>query len=142
MTFKSSIHINAPVEEVFDFFRDPRNWRELGEGPASIGDVTLTDEGVGTSYRWAASFGPIRLEGANVFTEFVPHQRIVDQSSRSFEGVWTYSFAAEDGGTRVTMENRQVSFWRIPPLCWLMDALARGHGGVLAALKARLEAPC
>ncbi len=139
MTFRRSIYIDAPVERVFDFFKDPGNWREF-ESPAVITDVVLTPEGTGTRYRWEARLAGLRIAGLNTFTEVVPNTRITDESSRSFEGTWTYSFEREGTGTRVTMENRQTSFWRIPPLSQLMDFLAGGHERVLSELKARLEA--
>jgi len=59
-----------------------------------------------------------------VFTEFVPNQRITDTSSSSLEGTWTYLFEPEGSGTKLTVENRGRSFWRIPPLERLLDWLA------------------
>ncbi len=140
MTFKRSVHIEAPVEKVFDFFRDPRNWQGIEELGVVFKDVRLTDEGVGTSYSWIARVAGLRIEGSNVFTEFLPNKRIVDRSSWSFEGIWTYSFEPEGSGTKMTIENSQVSFWRIPPLGWLMDYIAKGHEPVIYRLKAVMEA--
>ena len=80
------------------------------------------------------------VEGFDVFTEFVPNKRITDRSSLSLEGTWTYTFAVEGTGTRVTLQNRSGGLWRLPLLEWLVDALAvAGHRPVLATLKAKLE---
>lgn len=125
MTFRYSIYIEAPVEDVFGFFRDPGNWAELAsEGSPNIYDIHLTEGGVGTSYRWAARLAFLKLDGANRFTTFIPNHLIRDQSSRSFEGTWTYRFEPEGVGTRFTIENEQTSFWRLPPLRQLMEYLA------------------
>jgi hypothetical protein len=52
-SMKRSIHIEAPVEKVFDFVKDPRNVPEGVTMPYEVKDVRLTDEGVGTYYGWA-----------------------------------------------------------------------------------------
>jgi hypothetical protein len=139
-TVKLSLHIEAPVEKVFAYFKDPANWQELQEG-ITFEDVRPTPEGVGTSYRWTARMAGLPVRGTNVFTEFVPDQRIVDESSLSLEGTWIYTFEPEGSGTRLTLENRNRSFWRVPPLSRLLDqATARGHARVMERAKARMEA--
>ena len=139
MTMKQSVHIEAPVQEVFDFFKDPANWQGLDESIA-YKDVKRTREGLGTSYSWVGKMAVLRLEGFNVFTEFVPNERITDKSSRAFEGTWTYSFEPEGSGMRLTFENRSRSFWAVPPLSNLLDlATAKGHEKTMLAMKARIE---
>jgi carbon monoxide dehydrogenase subunit G len=140
MTMRQSVHIEAPVEKVFDFFKDPENWEGFDE-TVQFKDVKRTREGVGTSYSWVGRIGPLKLEGFNVFTDFVPNQRIIDKSSRAFEGTWTYSFEPEGSGTKVTFENRGRSLWAIPPLSTLLDrSTAKGHEKSMRALKERMEA--
>jgi hypothetical protein len=140
VTATLSVHIEAPVESVFDFFRDPGNWRDAGLGVV-FRNVHVNGEGVGTFYTWTARVAGVPVEGFNVFTEFLPNRRITDRSSLSFEGTWTYDFAPEGTGTRVTLRNRSGGLWRLPLLERVMDALAvSGHRPVLATLKARLEA--
>lgn len=140
MTATLSEHIDAPVETVFDFFRDPGNWQAAGRGVA-FRDVHLTAEGTGTFYTWATRLAGVPVEGFDVFTEFLPNERITDRSSLALEGTWTYAFAPEGTGTRVTLRNRSGGPWRLPLLEQLVDALAvAGHRPVLARVKARLEA--
>lgn len=140
MTEKFSVHIEAPVAEVFDFFRNPMNWHTVSRGVV-FKDVHVTPDGVGTYYAWVSSVAGLRLRGFDVFTEFVPNERITDWSSSDLEGTWTYSFEPEGDGTRLTMENHVRSLWRIPPLGRLLEhAAAKGHGKVLAELKETMEA--
>ncbi len=137
---QSSVHIDAPVERVFGVFRNPANWQELTSG-ILYEDVELTEDGLGTSYRWVATLAGIRISGAGEFIEFIPDERIVDRSSRSFEGTWTYTFEPEGTGMKLTIESRPRSLWRVPPFRWLLAwSAARGHAAVLSELKARLEA--
>ena len=107
--------------------------------PVAIHDVKLSPTGAGTTYRWTARIGPVRLQGQNEFTDFVPNERITDESSRSFEGTWTYLFVAEGCGTRVIIQNAQRSFWRVQPLAKLMDFLASGHKPFLMQMKATIK---
>lgn len=139
---KRSIHIEAPVEKVFDLVKDPRYVPEGVTMPFAITDVKLTDEGVGTYYSWVIKTPVLRMAGFDVYTEFVPNQRITDRSSAAAAGDLTISFEPEGSGTKLTMESHPRSLWRIPPLRELAD-LFKGMTGerVLSAVKAEIEAP-
>jgi hypothetical protein len=140
MAYRYSIHVEAPVEKVFDFFRDPGNWHSTEPEGIEFKDVRLTQEGIGTHYSWSAKFAGFSLEGFDVFTEFIPNQRITDRSSSSLEGTWTYLFEPDGSGTMLTVENRVRSFWRIPPLERLLEwAAAKTHEPRFARLKEALE---
>jgi hypothetical protein len=80
MTYRQSIHIEAPVTKVFDFFRDPNNWASLEPAGVQFKDVRLTEEGLGTHYSWTAKIAGVPIEGFNVFTGFVPNRLITDAS--------------------------------------------------------------
>ena len=138
---KRSIHIEAPVEKVFDFCKDPRNVLDVTAAPFAVKDVKLTEEGVGTYYSWASKTPGLRFEGFDVYTEFVPNQRITDRSSSGLPGDWTFSFEPEGSGMQLTAEVHHRSFWRIPPLGelveWVQSPVA---GRMLSAVKAKMEA--
>lgn len=138
---KRSIHIEAPVEKVFDFFRDPRNVWDIGPMPFAVKDVKPTEEGVGTYYSWVGHIAGLRMEGFDVYTEFVPNQRITDKSSSSVSGDSTLSFEPEGSGMQLTIESHPRSLWRIPPLKELVDLLqGTASDRILPAVKAKLEA--
>lgn len=83
-----------------------------------------------------------RIEGFNVYTEFIPNRRITEKSSSSFDGDWTYPFEPEGSGMQPTTESHPRSFWRIPPLKELAEWMrARNAERILSELKAQMEAP-
>ena len=137
---KRSIHIEAPVEKVFDFCKDPRYTQELTLAPFAIKDVRMTEEGVGTYYSWASKTPVLRFEGFDVYTEFIPNQRITDRSSSGLPGDWTFSFEPEGSGMRLTAEVHHRSFWGIPPLRELVEGVQGPIAGrFLSAVKAKME---
>ncbi len=138
---KRSIHIEAPVQKVFDFVMDPRSGQDVAPMPV-VTDVKLTDEGVGSYYSWVAKMPVLRIEGFDVITEFVPNQRITDRCSSPFFGDFTYSFEPEGSGTQVTIETHSRSFWRFPFLRQLADLFKSMAGErYLSAMKTKMETP-
>lgn len=141
MTYRQSLYVDAPVEKVFAFVKDPGNWQQVAPEGIVFEGVVLTEEGVGTHYSWVARIAGIPVEGFGVFTGFVENRRIVDRSSRSFEGTWTYSFEPEGTGTRLTVTNESGPLWRLPLLRALMDwGAARTHAERIARIKSLVEA--
>ncbi len=139
---KRSIHIEAPVEKVFDVVKNPRYVPEGVAMPFAIKDVKMTEEGVGSYYSWVFKTPVLHYEGFDVYTEFVPNQRITDRSSSSAAGDITISFEPEGSGTKLTMESHPRSFWRIPVLRELTDLVkSMTSERVLSAVKAEMEAP-
>jgi uncharacterized protein YndB with AHSA1/START domain len=140
MAATHSTYIEAPVEKVFSFFKDPRNWRELPHAD-QLTEVTVTQEGVGTRYRVILPIPGIRVRALGEFTEFIPNQRITDRSSLSLVGTVTFSFQPEGAGMTLTMESHPRSLWRIPPMRelagWIM---VRRHKRYMSALKAKMVA--
>ena len=82
---KRSIHIEAPVEKVFDFVKDPRNVPEGVTVPYEVTDVKLT-EGRGHLLQLDSKTPGLGFEGFGVYTEFILNQRITDRSSWSIFG--------------------------------------------------------
>ncbi len=137
-----SIHIEAPVEKVFDFVKDPRNMQDILATPFAPTEVKLTKEGVGSYYRWVTKTPVLRMEGFDVYTEFVPNQRITDRCSSGLAGDWTYSFEPEGSGMQLTAESHPRSFWRIPLLRRLVEGVqSMAAERYLSTAKAEMETP-
>jgi uncharacterized protein YndB with AHSA1/START domain len=141
MAAKMSYYIDAPVEKVFDFFKDPGNQIESPPfGSVKVHDVTMTTEGVGTHYSWTVRMAGIPMRGFSVYTEFVPNERIVERDARAIVGEWKYTFAPEGTGTRLTMEHRQRSVFALPLVTNLVDYVTpRLSTRFVEALRAKLE---
>lgn len=137
---KRSIHIEAPVEKVFDFVKDPRNLRGGARVPMEVKEVKLTEEGVGSYYSWVVRIAGLPVEGFDVYTEFIPNQRITDRSSFSMTRDFVTSFEPEGSGTKLTMETGHGSVWRFPPFKQLVDRVQTMISErFLSALKAQME---
>ena len=141
MAAKISCYIDAPVETVFDFFKDPSN--QVDYPPFSdmeVHDLKVSKEGVGTYYSWSVKMFGIPLTGFEVFTDFVPNKHITEKSSNAMVGTWDYTFEPEGSGTKVTMEQHRRSVWALPPFKNLMDfAMPRMSRSFIEAVKAELE---
>jgi len=142
MAMKVSYHVDAPVETVFDFFKDPNSQVDFRPfSSMEVRDATMTKEGVGTHYSWGVKMFGIPVTGFEVYTDFVPNERITEKSSNAMVGTWDYTFEPEGSGTKVTMEHHGRSLWAVPPLRNLMDyAMPRVSRSFMEAVKAKLEA--
>jgi uncharacterized protein YndB with AHSA1/START domain len=118
MVARQSFYIDAPVETVFEYFKDPNLTRDLMA--FELGDVHVTKDGVGTYSSWSFKVAGLRFEGFEVLTEVVPNEHITERSSMA-QMTWDYDFAREGSGTRVTMTVRPQSLWRFPPFDRLFD---------------------
>lgn len=114
MAARQSFYIDAPVETVFDYIKDPNQQREAAL--YDLHDVKVTKEGVGTHFAWSFKVAGLRLEGFEVLTEVVPHKHITERSSVALTGRWDYDLEPEGTGTRLTITLQPQSFWRLPPL--------------------------
>lgn len=109
-THKRSVHIEAPVQKVFDHVKDPHHFYAAFPGAApELVSVDLGPDGHGT-YTWrgrmfgfhmlGGEFSTV-LEGTMTRAEHVAGARIVDQSSTG--PVWTWLFEADPLGTTLTL---------------------------------------
>ena len=137
---RSSYHIEAPVETVFDFFMDPRKSADLDPFSTEYREVKMTEDGTGTYFSWRAKMAGVPFEGFDVYTDVVRNKHITDKSSLAMAGTWDYTFEPEGTGTKVTMEHHARSFWGLPPLSTLMDvAMGRMTESLMERVKERIE---
>ncbi len=90
LAFSWTVTINAPVEQVFSYLRDPENtFRAEGGGDphVEITDIKVTPEGVGTTGRNVISLPGLKRLGItgsviNEIIEVVPNRPIVVKPPR------------------------------------------------------------
>lgn len=137
---RSVVHIEAPVEKVFDFFYDPRKGAELFPD-MQIRELKMTEEGTGTYTSYHAKLAGIPFDAFSVYTDVVRNKHITDKSSSAMVGTWDYDFEPEGTGTRLTMEHHSRSLWGMPPLSTLGDLYtARKSESYMTRVKEVLEA--
>lgn len=135
-----TMYIDAPVEKVFPFFKDPMALADIMLVDTEYFDVKETKQGTGTFFSWRSKIAGIPFEGFEVYTDVVPNKHITEKSSRAMMGTWDYSFEPEGKGTRVTLEQHPRSFWRLPPVNYLMDlGRARMMTYFMPKVKERIE---
>ena len=137
---EKSISIDAPVEKVFAYLRDPMSNLEIMPNMVQVSPVA--GEGVGAEFRWVYRMAGLNLEGKSTVLEFVPDERFVTQSQGGIESTWTWDFAPENGGTRLDLAVEYTV--PVPVLGRLAEALVvrqneRELDTTLANIKARVE---
>jgi hypothetical protein len=111
-THKRGVHIDAPVETVFDYVQEPEHFYEAmaqtqkhpekTEPATVLTGVTRTPDGAVASYTWKSG-GLLGFHFGAVMTreESVPNERIVDHSSTG--PLWTYTFEPDQTGTTLSL---------------------------------------
>jgi uncharacterized membrane protein len=98
---EKSVHVDAPLERVFAYLRDPMS--NLEWLPGMIKVTKVSGEGVGARFRWVYRMAGIALEGESTALEFVPNERFVTESKSGILSTWTWDFASKDGGTKIDL---------------------------------------
>jgi hypothetical protein len=80
-----SVHIDAPVETVFDYVKDPHHFfdalPEEFRGHSAVAEVKTTPEGVGSTYTMMGRmFLLFHMEWVLTREEYIPNERIVDRA--------------------------------------------------------------
>lgn len=110
-----SVYIEAPVERVFDYFKDPANWNDIAPGwpfHFTFTDVKVAPGGEGTTYAYTGKVGGVVVsKGTGELTQVIPNQRVVDRAAEATVGTRTVMFEPVGSGTAMTM----VEEWEESP---------------------------
>ena len=101
-TIRNSIRINAPVEKVFAYVTQPTNSLEWMVSLTEVRNVT--GSGVGQRWGWEYTMVGIPFQGESTVTQSVPNKLHVFTSKGGITSKFTWSFAPEQGGTRLDMD--------------------------------------
>ncbi|HEY5157267.1 MAG TPA: SRPBCC family protein [Anaerolineales bacterium] len=136
-----SVTINAPVDKVFTFMRDPNNMPEIWPGMVLVKDVKRSPLG-GFNYSWVYKMAGLRFDGASEVADYIANQRLVMMSTRGINSTFRWNLEPQNGGTKLTLEVENLV--PVPLLGRVAEAfifMANEHdaGLILANLKARME---
>jgi uncharacterized protein YndB with AHSA1/START domain len=105
-THKRSVHIDAPVEKVFEYVKHPKHFLEAfpdeDRRHMALAEVDLApDGGLGSTYRlMGRMFLLFHLEWTFTREEYVPNERFMDHTR--FGGAWTFAVAPDETGTTLS----------------------------------------
>jgi uncharacterized membrane protein len=116
---EKSVYIDAPVERVFAYLRDPMS--NLDWLPGMMEVTKVSGEGVGARFHWIYKMAGIPLKGESTALEFVPNKRFVTESKSGIVSTWIWSFTPKDRGTQLDLTVDYVV--PVPVLGKLAEAL-------------------
>ena len=102
--FEESITINRPVEEVFAYATDIKNWPQWHESIVSAEQTSEGQIAVGTTFKAKAHMEGRTMEFTGKMTEYDPYKqsgKIMDYGNFVIDD--TLIFDPANGGTRFTM---------------------------------------
>ncbi|KKQ77383.1 MAG: Bacterio-opsin linked product [Parcubacteria group bacterium GW2011_GWA1_38_7] len=100
----SSILINKPIEQVFDFAASPINGPKFIPNLSENTNINPEESGVGQTFDWHFNMFGLSLNGKAKITEFKKPDKAVIETDGNNKTTWTYSFDKEGSGTKVTVE--------------------------------------
>lgn len=135
-----SIHIDAPVEKVFNHVKEPANFVAADPEPVELSNVSVTPEGVGSTWEtsWRA-FGR-QLHGVWTRQQYVPYELIVDQVSTS--ATWTFTTTPDsDGTTTLSLAFGFTTKWPLASkiITWVLPTQDRQLDRMLANYRKEIQ---
>jgi uncharacterized membrane protein len=140
---EKSVTIKAPVEKIFGYIHDPKNFPEIWPSMVEVKNVHPSPIGGGINFSWVYKMGGMRFEGDSEVLENIENQRTVTENKKGIPSKFTWTYLSEAGATKVTV---QVEYTvPIPLLGKLAEAVIiklneNEMNVLLANLKAAMEA--
>jgi uncharacterized membrane protein len=100
---EKSVMIKAPVEKVFAFMADPKNYPEIWPSMVEVKDVKPLPAG-GNTFSWTYKMAGMRFEGVSETTEYIANQRTGTESKKGIPSKFTWIYKPEAGGTQLTVQ--------------------------------------
>ena len=136
-----SIHVKAPVEDVYNFLYEPENQVEIWPSLIEIKNVQKLPNG-GNKYTWVYKMAGMRFEGKGEDIEVIPYKRLTSKNEGGIDSTVSWLFEAQNDGTLVTAETE----YKVPvPLLGklaeniIVKQNEREAEVILANLKAHME---
>ena len=99
---KKSIEIDAPVEEVFEFFSNPENLPEVWPSMVEVSNVDHGPDGH-RGFDWVYKMAGIRFRGHSETLEWKENERVVSRNKEGIKSTFTYDYEGIDDRTRLTV---------------------------------------
>ena len=97
-----TMHINRPLEQVFNFLADTKNLRSWQSNLVENEQLTEGPLRVGSRFREVRRTGPRNSEIQAEMTAFEPNKRFATKTLTKPQVTVSYTFDNENGGTRIT----------------------------------------
>jgi uncharacterized membrane protein len=137
----TSIVINRPVEVVAAYASDPTNAPNWYVNIKSVEWQTPPPARVGSRIAFVAEFLGRRIAYTYEIAELTPRALVMRTAEGPFPMETSYSWEADDGGTRMTLRNRGTpSGFSSLAAPFMARAMRKANEKDLAALKRLLEA--
>ncbi len=101
---KKDILIDAPLQQVFDMIYDFESIPKWMVGMEEVRNISPGERGEGSSFEWTYDMVGVKFDGASHVVSLEPLRKVVIQSTGGIDSTWTWTYAAEGIGTRVTCE--------------------------------------
>jgi uncharacterized membrane protein len=95
------IHINVPVQKVYDYLAKQENQPDWIPSMVEVWDTS--EPAVGSTFKWKYKMAGVLLEGETEVTEVVPNKRLRTISKGSVSSDWLFMMEAKDGGTELRL---------------------------------------
>ena len=100
----SSITINKPIKEVFEYMASPHNGPAFTPNLNENTNIFPEKDGLGQKFDWRFNMAGVDLRGKAEVTEYTPPTKAVISSKGDADSTWTYTLEETDGGTKVVVE--------------------------------------
>jgi uncharacterized membrane protein len=111
---ESSVVIDRPLEEVFQFVADAENQAQWSAEGARYERIKQGPIGIGSAWRYTTGFLGRRVEGVRTITEFKPNSLVGFHATALFDVIGHFQFEPVPTGTKVTLavEGQLTGFYR------------------------------
>jgi len=100
----SSITINKPIKEVFEYMASPHNGPAFTPNLNENTNIFPEKDSVGQKFDWRFNMAGVDLRGKAEVTEYSLPNKVVISSKGDADSTWTYMLEEADGGTKVVVE--------------------------------------
>ncbi len=101
-TWKDSIFIHAPSDQVFAYVDDPSELPTWLPNMTEVRNVVGT--GLGQQYEYTYKMAGLLLRGQNIVIEYAPNERGLHQVVGMISALWEYSVEPHAEGTVLNIE--------------------------------------
>lgn len=99
---KKDVFVNMPLQQVFDMIYDFESIPKWMVGMEEVRNISPGERGEGSSFEWTYNMTGLKFTGTSQIASLNPPQKAVIESTGGLDSTWTWTYAAEGKGTRVT----------------------------------------